>query len=81
MSLTSMTVAIVVTRLGMQRYKDHLEQVNWPYAAVQKEVERNYVVEEFHRKYREARPVASDDDGQRAGHLRHTQPVVRIVGG
>lgn len=78
MSLTSTAVAYIIGRLVLQRYKDHLERENWPYAVVQKEVDRNYVARHY-RELRTNRSVASVNHDQSPRPTRYDRPVVRVM--
>lgn len=78
MNLTSTAVAYIVGRLVLQKYKEYLERENWPYAAIQKEVERNYVARHY-RQLRQNRSQSSHDDGQLARPARRDRKPVGVM--
>lgn len=77
MSFTSTAVAYIIGRMVLQRYKEHLETQNWPYAGVQKELSRS--VARVNRRNLQDRPIKPVDHEQYTGLPRSIGPIVRIA--
>ena len=77
MSLTGTAITLIIGRLAIQKYKEHLESQNWPYVAVQKELSRS--VARVAGGNRPDRPVKPVDHDQPTGLPRRIGPIVRIT--